>query len=310
MKSGQVYHFEDSAAVDFNPVTSDGTVLNDSSATVEPISVEDPRTEFFGTNEFHRFNATVARPIKQKYHLDTPDGTEVVLLKKPAEELRQSLWQIENCPWTVGHPPAKSITDLDEMRGFWKNPYYEDGQKATLYVPANDAEALQTVSETKSISIGFKASLELTDSHTADVDGYQRGLIFDHIASVKEGRCSVEDGCGIHTDSPGASGTPVAPSPRLNDSGKFALYADSGGCDCGDGANSALENGLEYLTVDAVRKKNDAVDSRLSELEREVSNLREKVAERRKRELNEMKSTPSDAERRDDGSFDLRKNTS
>ncbi|NHN65258.1 DUF2213 domain-containing protein [Haloarcula sp. JP-Z28] len=304
MSEKNIYWFEDSATVDFSPIASDGTVLNDSSGTVEPIEVNDPRTDFFETDQFHRYDATVARPIEQTYTVG--DG-EQLTLKKPTEELKTSLWQIDNCPWTVGHPPSKRITDYSQMRGFWRHPYYDSGQKATLYIPSNDADAVSTVDETKSISIGFRASVELTDGVSTAIDGYQRNLIYDHIASVRKGRCSVEDGCGIHTDS---IATPIE-SGYIHGDSSFKINSFGDSCDC-DGTSN-LEGGLEILTVDAVRGKNDAVDSRISELEKEVDELSDQLAERRRKLRKSVQidsaETPDDAVIREGGKFDLRKNT-
>jgi hypothetical protein len=187
-------HFVDSVAVDFTPITDSGDTMTD----VQTVTLEDdPRTDFFETERFHQYQATVARPIEQTYTVG--DG-EQLTLKKPTEELQDSVWQIDNTPWTIGHPPSQKVTDKEQMRGFWSKPTYSDGQKATLNVPYDDEKAHTVIDETKSVSVGGRATVELTDSN-GTLDGYQRNLVYDHIASVRKGRCSVEEGCGIHTDS-------------------------------------------------------------------------------------------------------------
>ena len=304
MKGGRSYYFTDSISVEYSPVGEGGEMGTDEP---EPITLDGVYSDFFDTREFYRFSATVSKPIEQTYHLE--DG-ETVTLKKPESELRQSLWQIDNCPWTVGHPPSKTVTSVDEIRGVWRDPYFADGQCATLYVPKNDIEALSYIEQSKSVSIGFKAQIELTDDESG-VDGIQRGIIFDHIASVQNGRCPTEKGCGIHTDSVSATASEI-PSGYVHD-GEFSVntFGDSG---CGCDGSSNLEGGLELLTVDAVRDKNPAVDSRISELENEVDELSDQLAERKKRLTESIQidsaETADDAEiRESDGSFDLRRHT-
>jgi len=304
-KGGRSYYFTDSVSVEYSPVGEGGAMDVDEP---QAITLDGVYSDFFGTREFYRFGATVARPIEQTYHLE--DG-ETVTLKKPTEELEKSLWQIENCPWTVGHPsPSKTVTSVDQIRGVWKDPYFADGQCSTLYVPKNDIEALSFIEDSKSVSIGFRASVELVDDES-DVDGVQRGIIFDHIASVENGRCPTEKGCGIHTDSASATAREIE-SGYIHD-GEFSVnsFGDSG-CDC-DG-NSNLEGGLDILTVDSIREKNPAVDSRISELENEVDELTDELAERRKELRKSVQidsaETPDDAEiRSENGKFDLRRHT-
>lgn len=197
MNSGDTIHFVDSVSVEFTPLTDD-KVDNTEGSEPQTVTLEDdPRTDFFATEQFHQYRATVARPIEQTYTVG--DG-EQLTLKKPTEELQDSVWQIDNTPWTIGHPPSQKVTDKGQMRGFWSNPTYSDGQKATLNVPHDDEKAHTVIDETKSVSVGGRATVELTDSD-GTLDGYQRNLVYDHIASVQKGRCPVEAGCGIHTDS-------------------------------------------------------------------------------------------------------------
>lgn len=155
----------------------------------------------FGTDTYYRFEPVVARPIDQTYELY---GDEYVF-RKDADELRSAQWQIDNLPWTLGHPQGGQVRDTDDIHGFWRNPTYVDGdgQRAQLYVPEDDNEALGFVMDNADLSIGFGCTLDWLDEDD-DVDAVQRDMLFDHIASVQHGRCSADDGCGLETLGDGA----------------------------------------------------------------------------------------------------------
>jgi len=152
---------------------------------------------FFGTDEYVRFRATVAKPITQPYFHDG----ELKEFKKAEDELKQAQAQIDNLPWTVGHPPKKRVTNAEQIRGVWADPQYNDGQQATLYVPANDTDALREAVSNDSVSVGFGGTLDWTDN--TEHDAVQRDMAYDHIATVVdgEGRCSPKDGCELQADS-------------------------------------------------------------------------------------------------------------
>lgn len=171
---------------------SDGFTLD----TITTVTVDNEQwTDAFGTDQFYRFTPIVAKPIVQEYVLDD----EHYQFKKDEDELKQAQWQIDNLPWTVGHPSQRRVTHTDEIRGFWRNPVFaDDGQRAKLYVPDNDDEALEFIVDNPNVSVMFGATLDWTDD--AEYDAVQRDMLYDHIASVKHGRCSrdSDDGpCGI-----------------------------------------------------------------------------------------------------------------
>jgi hypothetical protein len=164
----------------------------------------------FDTNEFYKIEgATIARPIKQRY--STNDGS--TLLKKPAEELQTAAWSFDNAPFTLGHPDTGMVKDVDDVHGFWRNARYntdEERLKEDLYVPVTDQQARDWLERHKDVSIGFYNRVhddydgdtgDLTDD---DVDGFQVDMYGNHIAGVKRGRCSSEEGCGLDTDNHGA----------------------------------------------------------------------------------------------------------
>lgn len=160
----------------------------------------------FDTNQFYKIeDATVARPIKQPYMV----GDSVEWYKKPADELKQAAWTFDNSPFVLGHPDTGMVKDVNDIHGFWRGVHYdadEDRLRGDLYVPTADEEAMNFIEEHQDVSPGFYNRVlseydgdtgDLTDD---DVDGFQADMYGDHIAGVKQGRCSGADGCGLEHD--------------------------------------------------------------------------------------------------------------
>lgn len=213
MYNKQIFTF-DAATVAFKEkadgvvVDSEGEVTFEWDA-MERVRVDDvPWTDAFETREFYKISATVARPVKQTYLM----GEDEVTLMKPREELKKAAWSLHNCPWTLGHPDSRMVKSVDDIHGFWRDPRYIDALDcldADLYIPINDSDAMEYVEKYGDVSVGFYNVLSRVDSYDgvvgrADdmdgVDGYQTDMYFDHCASVPAGRCSPEQGCGIHQD--------------------------------------------------------------------------------------------------------------
>jgi len=180
--------FTDDEEADFDP------------SEAETITRDGPWTNFFDTDEFVQFEATVAQPIVQPYIYDG----DVVHFRKDESELRRAQAQIDNLPWTMGHPPEKRVTNAGQIRGVWADPRYNDGQQANLNIPANDPEAVRFAVSNDDVSVGFGGVLDWADDQSDDDwDATQREMAYDHIASVENGRCPPEQGCGLHTDNAG-----------------------------------------------------------------------------------------------------------
>lgn len=205
-------HFtRDAARVVFHD--TDGITVDEDGETtinwdeVETVRIENPpHAEAFGTKDFYKLPATVARPIRQPYQF----RDQTVWLKKPREELKRAAWSLENKPWTMGHPDTGMVKNVDDIRGFWKDPRYIDrldDLDADLYVPVDDEEAQDYIAENGDVSVGFYNRVARTDEYDGvvggeddssdDIDGYQTNLYFDHVASVAVGRCPSGAGCGI-----------------------------------------------------------------------------------------------------------------
>jgi len=163
----------------------------------------------FDTERFYKIEgATVARPIKQAYLV----GDDIEWYKKPADELDKAAWSFDNAPFTLGHPDTGMVKNVDDIRGFWRNPRYDhdsDRLKEDLYVPVGDDGAMEFIEEHGDVSVGFYNRVHSDyDGNTGDLsdddglDGFQVDMFGNHIAGVEQGRCSSEHGCGLDSECP------------------------------------------------------------------------------------------------------------
>lgn len=164
----------------------------------------------FDTDSFYKItDATIARPIKQRYMVDGEMRTFV----KPAAELRKAAWTFDNATYPLTHPDTGMVKDVNDVHGFWRNVRYDDDSDrllADLYVPTNDDEAIDFIQSNTDVSVGFFNRLTRTDDYDGDVgdlvddmegvDAFQTDIFGNHVAGVKRGRCSGEDGCGLDHD--------------------------------------------------------------------------------------------------------------
>lgn len=142
---------------------------------------------------------TVAQPIEQQY----PNGVHL----KPKDELKKAVSSLDGAYFTLGHPDTDSrmVESVEQVRGYWRNPRYDDGLVADLHIPADDSEAQRHVEKHGDVSIGFRHRYASPESYdgaigarlSENVDMFQTDLLIDHVASVEAGRCSGEDGCGL-----------------------------------------------------------------------------------------------------------------
>lgn len=186
------HFFTDTASATLK-YAGDGDVTADSfdPLDAETVTLDTPWTDFFDTDEFVQFDATVAQPITQPY---LHDG-QLQRFRKREDELKRAQAQIDNLAWTKGHPPKNRVTSNEEIRGFWTDPRWNDGQEATLNIPANDPDAVRYAIDNGKVSMGFSGDLDWTDD---EADAAQTNITYDHIASVEVARCPPEQGCGIH----------------------------------------------------------------------------------------------------------------
>ena len=140
--------------------------------------------------------ATVAKHMIQDY-----DGLKVL---KPAEELEAAAMFADGIPITRDHPNAGIVTDRAEVLGFLKDPLFENDElKGILEIADKDLAADVKDGKLTGLSIGFFCNLDKTEGAVGDAkyDAIQTDIFLNHVAVVDEGRCSITDGCGFHTDS-------------------------------------------------------------------------------------------------------------
>lgn len=212
------------------------TVDWDEVDTVDAKEAPGAYRDFFVTDRFYVVDAIVVRPIEQQYYINGDSYT----FKKPRDELKKARATLDNSPWTLDHPSSGAARQSrDRIRGFWRDEGWDDevdGNRASLHIPANDTEATRYAAKHPAVSVGFYNRLQRADED--GVDAYQTDIVYEHVASVKRGRCSREDGCGLDVDSaPHAhsaipqtmSETVFTDSPPEDDSEE--------GCGCGCGGD-------------------------------------------------------------------------
>jgi len=200
----------------FSTVDADGVTVDADSGDAEidwneipVVEIDAPPYETaFDSNQFYKFeDATIARPIIQYYR--SRDG-DLVTRQKPAAELDAAAWSANNAPYTLDHPNTGVVKDVADVHGFWRDPHYDadaEALQASLYVPVNDDGATEYLSESADLSVGFYNQRQQTyDGSVGSLtdetpEQYQTNILFDHIASVEQGRCPSSEGCGIAADS-------------------------------------------------------------------------------------------------------------
>lgn len=122
---------------------------------------------------------------------------------KPSAEVEATLQFFENLPITDGHPESGLISTPAEIMGTCTNPRFVDGGIFCdlEVINAGLIERIES-GDLRQVSPGFQSDV-LMDGGTfgeTPYDGIQKGILPDHLAIVKEGRCSLDDGCGISDD--------------------------------------------------------------------------------------------------------------
>lgn len=138
----------------------------------------------------------IAKEIVQDY-----DGIQVY---KPADSLRTILDHGENRPVTNDHPRGRIVTSNSQRMGHIENLTFTDDAEIKADVIVTDKKLGDAIAagDKREVSVGFHAKI-------VDVKGVfndtpysqmQTDILLDHLAVVKEGRCSLRDGCGIKGD--------------------------------------------------------------------------------------------------------------
>ena len=134
-------------------------------------------------------------------HIYDYDGLKVL---KPFEELEAAALFADGIPITREHPPAGIVTDRGQVLGFFKSPTAKDDLlKGILAITDKDLIADVKDKKLTEVSAGFFCDLDETKKGELDGKAYdatQKNIFLNHVAVVENGRCSIEDGCGIGVD--------------------------------------------------------------------------------------------------------------
>lgn len=141
---------------------------------------------------------TMARHMVQDYA-----GLKVL---KPATELEAAVPFTDKMPVTRAHPESGIVTARDEVYGFITNPLFENDElRGILQTADKDLVADIKSKKLTGLSLGFFCNVERKTGTFGDAayDAVQTDIFPNHIALLEGdlGRCSLADGCGIHTDS-------------------------------------------------------------------------------------------------------------
>ena len=140
--------------------------------------------------------AIIARNMVYDY-----SGTKVL---KPFDELEAAAAFADGIPVTHTHPNAGIVTDRGEILGFLRNPLAENDElKGILEISDKDLIGDIKAGRIGEVSPGFFCTLDHTAGtlDDAEYDAVQRDILLNHVAVVQNGRCSIEDGCGLNLDS-------------------------------------------------------------------------------------------------------------
>ena len=134
-------------------------------------------------------------------HIYDYDGLKVC---KPFGELEAAALYADGIPVTREHPPAGIVTDRGQVLGFFKSPTAKDELlKGILAITDKDLIADVKDKKLTEVSAGFFCDLDEDKSGELDgkpYDATQKNIFLNHVAVVENGRCSIEEGCGIGLD--------------------------------------------------------------------------------------------------------------
>ena len=139
--------------------------------------------------------------VANSNHVYDYDGLKV---HKPFDELEAAAVFADGIPVTREHPSAGIVTDRGEVLGFFKSPLAKDNLlKGILAIADKDLIADIKDKKVTEVSPGFFCDLDRSlsgDLEGEHYDATQRNIFLNHVAVVENGRCSIEDGCGIGLD--------------------------------------------------------------------------------------------------------------
>jgi len=150
-------------------------------------------------------DVTLAKEIVQDYN----DGDKIVKVYKSADEIKAAVDLMDGVWICADHPKDENgnvrlVAGADDIGGKVLTPRYVSDEKGNrivgdLEITCPDIIANVKSGKTREVSIGFQ-SKNLEETGKFGDEEYtlkQTGMFIDHLAIVENGRCSLNDGCGI-----------------------------------------------------------------------------------------------------------------
>lgn len=109
----------------------------------------------------------------------------IILIDKPAEELKKIVDKLNGIPLTIGHVPLDEIDENENIIGYIKNTQFVDNGVAS-FIKADiviiNGLGIESSQSIKQLSLGFNYDLDIEDMG-------QKNIVPNHLALVKAGRC-------------------------------------------------------------------------------------------------------------------------
>lgn len=277
---GQRLYAYDAIQAEFSFDTDDSVTTDDRGTQIwwdaqRSVSADDVPSyynDFFDAERYFAIDTVVAKSIPQEYRINDEHYTAL----KPNDELQKAVWSLDGKPYTLTHPSQGAVRSTNEIHGFWGQPRHDSDKQeswATLYFPTHDSEAREFVAEHDNVSVGFINTFVASDRD--DIDLEQHDLYYDHVASVKKGRCSDDDGCGLQNFA-----MDEITEIQITADNEIDIHNDTNTmtCDCdGDMTDGGLKLDVGDFGVSKIRTENDAVDTELAQKEDRIEELESKV---------------------------------
>lgn len=191
------------------PKPKDASAMLDSGET-QPVLMVDSATFHIADDGFQvadgvmKVPATIATPMVQEYRM----GDKMVRILKCPDQLKKAVDFADGRYVCDDHPLERRVTQPQQVKGRLHDSKLNEKGGIDTVLSITDASLQKKVENGKrDVSIGFDCALLWKSGTFTDAEGkefaydaIQVNILIDHVAVVEQGRCSIFDGCGIHTD--------------------------------------------------------------------------------------------------------------
>jgi len=222
-------------------------------------------------------DVTIVKEIVQDYH----DGDKIIKVFKSADEIKAAADLMDGVWICADHPKDENgsvrlVAGKEDIGGKVLTPRFvadENGNRIVCDLEITCPKIIADVksSKTREVSIGFQ-SKNIEGKGKFGDDEYtlkQTGIFIDHVAIVENGRCSLNDGCGIVSaddEKPPAEGQPGG-KPAEKTEAEKRMFADAEKIVKEE--REKLENAI--LTVSDSRTKEELAKEDLGKLQKDFA---------------------------------------